>query len=76
MTVKNEKENERLKSYIRNNYKFSNVSFNINDSEDMKLWEWLEKVAPAKRNKGEWLKISKVSYIKRLIKEDMIKNQK
>lgn len=51
---------ERDQSYIKNNLMFVNLSFNRKKPDDMILYEWLEGVCE-----------SKVSYVKRLIREDM-----
>ena len=49
--------------YIKENVKFVNVPFNMKTEEDVQVYEYLNRI-----------KEKKASYIKRLIREDMMKN--
>ena len=51
---------EYIKRYTKENYKYKNFSFNVNNEEDMKIWDYLG------------TKESQSSFVKQLIKEHMI----
>lgn len=51
---------EYIKRYTKENYKYKNFSFNVNNEEDMKIWDYLG------------TKDSQSSFVKQLIKEYMI----
>lgn len=51
---------EYIKRYTKENYKYKNFSFNVNNEEDMKIWDYLG------------TKESQSSFVKQLIKEYMI----
>ena len=70
-----EKDNERVKRFIHENYVWVNIHFNRQDDDDMKIYNWLEKVAPSGRSKKEWRKVSKSAYIKQLILDDINRNK-
>ena len=52
---------EYIKRYTKENYKYKNFSFNVNNEEDMKIWDYLG------------TKESQSSFVKQLIKEYMVK---
>ena len=52
---------EYIKRYTKENYRYKNFSFNVNNEDDMKIWDYLG------------TKDSQSAFVKQLIKEYMIK---
>lgn len=56
-------QNEYIKGFIKKHYKWVNIPFNVNNNEDVEIYEFLKTF-----DRG-----AKAPYIKHLIREDMKK---
>ncbi len=69
-----EKERNRVNKYIHENYKWVNVLFKTQSKDDMELIEWLDKMYPSAQRRSKKVNpgvVTRVEYIKQLIREDM-----